>query len=107
MLLAVYTRGMNKLTTLLISLAVASAPCLSAEPDTTQAVALMGSQPAAPVVVNDSTIQKAIEELIRKQQKQYVDIKKKIPNKLDNPVGDAHPLRNRNLILGGAEVTPM
>ncbi len=65
----------------------------------------MGSQPAAPVA-NDSAVRKAIQELIKRQQKQ-IDIKKKIPLKLDNPVGEEHPLRNPNLILGGAEAITM
>ncbi len=101
---------MNKSITLIsISFAatIVAAPCLASEPDTQQTVALMGSQPAAPVAANDSAVKKAIQELIKRQQKQYIDIKKKIPVKLDNPVGEEHPLRNPNLILGGAEAITM
>lgn len=107
----VYTSVMNKTNTLLIlSLAtlLGSAPCLASEPETIQTVAVLGSQPAAPVQVIDSSIQKAIQDLVKQQQKTNVDIRKKIPAKLDNPVGE-HPLRNSDkvLILGGAEVMPM
>ena len=99
---------MNKTNTLLlISLATLTfgvAPVLASEPETQQTVAMMGTQPAP--VVDDVAIQKAIQTLI-KQQNQTIDLKKKVPlNKLDNPVGE-HPLRNNNLILGGAEAIPM
>ncbi|MBX9685976.1 MAG: hypothetical protein K2X27_04690 [Candidatus Obscuribacterales bacterium] len=100
----------TKHTSLFVSIAAVfavAAPAPAVEPDTKQSVALMGSQPA-PVLVNDSAIQKAIEALIKQQQKKDVDIKRKIPNKLDNPVGQ-NPLRNSDkvLILGGAEAMPM
>jgi len=101
---------MNKTHTLilisLISL-VGFAPCLASEPDTKQAIALMGTQPT-PVLVDDVAIQKAIDTLIKQQKNHTIDIKKNIPNKLDNPVGE-HPLRNSEkiLILGGSEAIPM
>lgn len=101
---------MNKSLTLLtisVAAAFAAAPCLASEPDTQQTVALLGSQPAAPAAASDSAVKKAIQELIKRQQKQYIDIQKKIPVKLDNPVGEQHPLRNPNLIIGGAEAIPM
>ena len=95
---------MNKTNTLILSSLTAlllSAPAFANEPDTNQSVALMGSG-QAPVVVNDSAIKKAIENLI-KQQEKNVDMKKKIPVKLDNPVG-SRPVRDtdRTLILGDA-----
>ncbi len=106
----VYTSGMNKTHALvLISLAslIGVAPCLASEPETKQAIAVMGGQ-AIPTTVDDAAIQKAIETLIKQQQNQVIDIRKKIPNKLDNPVGE-HPLRysDKVMILGGAEAMPM
>ena len=99
---------MNKTYTLvLISLAIlaGSAPSLASPPDTQTAVAMVGSR-TAPVVVDDAAIQKAVESLVQKQQP--INIRKRIQNKLDNPVG-LHPFRNAEnvLILGGAEAIPM
>ena len=63
---------------------------------------------ASPAVATDSAVQKAIEALIKQQGKQ-LDLRKKIPAKQDNPIGEINPLRNsgRELILGGAEAMPM
>lgn len=77
-----------------------SAPAFASEPDTNATAGLMGVQ-AAPAVLNDSQIKKAIENLIKQQEKK-IDLKKKIPAKLDNPVG-AKPSRDSTdkvMILG-------
>lgn len=94
---------MNKTHTVILSSLSALAitlPVFANEPDTNQTVGVMGSQQAAPVVVNDATIKKAIETLIKQQEKK-IDIRKKIPQKLDNPVG-SRPSTDKVLILGDA-----
>lgn len=91
---------MTTLSALLIS-----APVLAGEPDTKEAIALMGGQPAAPVVMNDAATKKAIETLIKQQEKK-LELKKKIPVKLDNPVG-AVPLRNTDRVLILGDAVPM
>jgi hypothetical protein len=99
----------KKSTILLISLAsvLVAAPGLAAPPETSQVVAMMGTQPA-PVIVDDLTIQKAIEALVKQQKQRHVDIRKKIPERLDNPLGE-QPLKDNKkvLILGGPDVVPM
>lgn len=95
---------MNKTHTLLLSSVSAlllAAPAFANEPDTNLSLGLMGSQPAAPVVVSDSTLKKAIETLIKQQEKK-IDLKKKIPVKLDNPLGAKPRDTDRVLILGDA-----
>ncbi len=105
---------MNKLHTIIFlsaTLLGVSAPCMASESDSTKlTVAMLGSQ-SGHAVANDAALQKAIEALVKQQQqqqKQNVDLKKRLPNKLDNPIGE-HPLRDseRTLILGGAEAMPM
>lgn len=104
-----YTSAMNiisKLALITVSFLLAI-PCFALELDNQQSVGLMGSQ-ASPVNLNDKAVQKAIEALIKQYEKKNIDLKKKIPNKLDNPVGE-NQLRNSDkvLILGGAEAIPM
>jgi hypothetical protein len=99
----------SKHTLLLISLATLAGinPCLAYGPDTRQANAMLGTQPV-PVMMDDAAIQKAAQSLVKQQQTKTIDIRKKIPQKLDNPLGE-NPLRNSDkvLILGGAEIIPM
>lgn len=98
-------------TSILLSITLVSVfaalPCFALELDAKQSVGLMGGQAATPVNLSDSALQKAIENLIKQQEKK-IDLKKRIPNKLDNPIG-VNPLRESDkvLILGGAEAFPM
>ncbi len=90
----------------LASLFLALQSVSAKEPDTRELVGLMGSQPAAQVVVNDAAMKKAIEALIKQQEKK-IEIKKKFPEKLDNPLGQKHAPINTDKVLILGDAVPM
>lgn len=74
--------------------------------DTNQCVSVLGSQ-SGHLFVDDPSVQKAIEMLIKQPPKAREG--KTSPNKQDNPIGSqpANMPSGKVLILGGPEVVPM